>query len=302
MSSLPISEFLKTSLGFANQEKVMKKQQKLAIVAALLTTVSLSAQEGGPPPLPPPPGGMVGAGPFGHGGFRFGGRAKIVTGAPYSADISNQSVQTLADGNTITRSTNGHVARDSQSRTYSQETITGGPFAGNGPVTVTFISDPVAGYTYMLNSSTRTAIRRVLKTPPAGATPDGKVREGKRPFGPENSANVTTSDLGTQNIGGVSAQGKSVTRTIPAGTMGNAQPITFTSETWYSPDLQIPVLAKRDDPRMGRSTYALTNIQRAEPPATLFQVPSDYTVQDAGNAWGPRGRAGHARPSNGSVQ
>lgn len=272
----------------------MKKQLKVAVGAALLMTAALYAQDGGPPP--PPGGGMGGPGPFGHGGF--GGRAKIVTGAPYSADVSNQSVQTLPDGNTITHSTNGHVARNSQGGTYSQETITGGPFAQNGPVTITFISDPVAGYAYTLNSSTKVATRRVLKTPPAsGPTDNGhKGSADKGRFGPRDSANVVTNDLGTQNIGGVNAQGKSATRTIPAGAIGNAQPIVSTSETWYSPDLQIPVLAKRSDARMGQSTYALTNIQRTEPPASLFQVPSDYTVQDATNTWGPGNRAAHGRP------
>ncbi len=276
----------------------MKRQRKLASGAALLITAVLYAQDGGPPL---PRGGMMGAGPFGHGGF--GGRARIVTGAPYSADVSNQSVQTLADGNTITRTTNGHAARDSQGRTYSQETITGGPFAANGPATITFISDPVAGYAYTLNSSTKTALRRVLKTPPAGATSSGKTRQDKQSFGSQqDSVNFATSDLGTQNIGGVSAQGKRITHTIPAGAMGNAQPIVSTSETWYSPDLQVPVLATRNDLRMGQSTYSVTNIQRTEPSAALFQVPSDYTVKDANDTWGPHGRGVHGGLANGPVQ
>jgi len=208
----------------------------------------------------------------------------VVTGAPYSADVSNQSVQTLGDGNTVQRSTNGHIARYSQGRTYSQETITGGPLGQQGPVVVTFINDPVAGYAYVLNANTKAATKRSIPKPPAG-TPG--TRE---PRGPKDPANTTTSDLGTQTIAGVSAQGKSVTHTIPAGAMGNAQPIISTSETWYSPDLQVIVLAKRNDPRMGQSTYSLTNIQRAEPAASLFQVPSDYTVQDAF-----AGRAGRFR-------
>jgi hypothetical protein len=279
----------------------MKRQHQFAIAAALLMTAVLSAQEASPPPpLPNMPGGMMGAGPFGRGGF--GGRAKVITGAPYSADVSNQSVQTLADGNTIIRSTNGHVARDSQGRTYSQETIMGGSFAANGSATITFITDPVAGYAYTLDSSTKTAIRRVLKTPPTGTTPGSNAPQGRAHFGPPDSANVATSDLGTRNISGVNAQGKSATHTIPAGAMGNAQPIVSTNETWYSPDLQIPVLAIRNDPRMGQSTYTLTNIQRSEPPATLFQVPPDYTIQDASNGWGPHGRSVHTRPSSGPVQ
>jgi hypothetical protein len=85
-------------------------------------------------------------------------------------------------------------------------------------------------------------------------------------------------DLGTQEINGVSAQGKRTTTTIPANTIGNQQPIVMTSETWFSPELQTVVQSKHDDPRFGETTYSLTNIQKGEPPADLFQVPSDYTV------------------------
>jgi hypothetical protein len=39
-------------------------------------------------------------------------------------------------------------------------------------------------------------------------------------------------------------------------------------------------MSKRSDPQFGETTYTLTNIQRAEPAAALFAVPSDYTVQE----------------------
>ena len=178
------------------------------------------------------------------------------------------------------RSTTGKVARDSQGRTYTQETISGGFMGANGPVMVTFISDPVAGYNYALNASTKIATRMPKRVPPAGAAERQGRRGGPMGMGPD-SANVQTTDLGTQTIAGVSATGKSVTHTIPAGVMGNAQPIISSGETWYSADLQTLVMAKHTDPRSGVSTYTLQNIVRAEPAASLFQVPSDYTVQDA---------------------
>jgi hypothetical protein len=184
------------------------------------------------------------------------------------------------------------VARDSQGRTYEQQTITGGPLAQNGPATIIFISDPVAGYSYVLNPQTKTATRRTLKTPPAGNPPTSTPKDARGP----GTANRVVNDLGTQAINGVSAQGKSTTHTIAAGTVGNAQPIVSTSEVWYSPDLQIVVLAKRNNPLTGQSTYSLNNIQRAEPPASLFQIPSDYTIQDAQNGPGFRGRRGPQGP------
>jgi hypothetical protein len=216
--------------------------------------------------------GLGGPGPLGMG-LHAG---KIVTGAPYAADVSTSINQTLADGNTINRVTNGRVARDSQGRTYAQQKIAGGFWAQKEPATITFLSDPVAGYTYVLNPNTKVAMRRELKRPPADRAP-----AKDRPGPPPDANDRVEADLGTQTISGINATGKSITRTIPAGTIGNAQPIVEKSEVWTSPDLQIAVLSKRSDPRMGVSTYALSNIQRAEPDASLFQVPSDYTVEDA---------------------
>jgi hypothetical protein len=37
-------------------------------------------------------------------------------------------------------------------------------------------------------------------------------------------------------------------------------------------------MTKHSDPRTGDNTYRLTNINRAEPDPSLFQVPPDYTV------------------------
>ncbi len=223
----------------------------------------------------PPPGGPH------HRGFDGPGmdiglhRGKIVTGAPYSATVTNTHSQVLQDGNTIQNSTTGTVARDSQGRTYEQITFNGARFGQTGPTTLVFINDPVTGYAYTLNATTKVATRHALRTPPAGSSERGRHAENA-----QESVNRVTSDLGAQSVGGVNATGTSVAHTIPANTIGNAAPLTTTRETWTSPDLQIPVLSKTTDPRFGQSVYSLTNIQRAEPPASLFQVPSDYTIKD----------------------
>jgi hypothetical protein len=90
---------------------------------------------------------------------------------------------------------------------------------------------------------------------------------------------VTRESLGTQVISGVTAQGTRTTRTIPAGQMGNQAPIVITMEHWYSPELQTDVMRKETNPQFGETTFQLTNIVRAEPPASLFQVPSNYSIK-----------------------
>jgi hypothetical protein len=256
------------------------KKTHLAVLAGLSITLAAYAQMGGPRPMGGP---LQGHGPRGFGAFMHAW--KVVTGVPYSATATDQSSQALVDGNTIQRTTTAQVARDSRGRTYTQQTMTGGPWAAEGsPKTVVFISDPVAGYSYVLHPEKKVAIRRPTRTPREGTGSSTKF--GGRPHhGPGSEKDVTETNLGAKDISGVgTAQGKSITHTIPAGEIGNAQPIVSTSEIWYSPDLQIVVSSKRNDPRTGESTYTLSNIQRAEPNPSLFQVPSDYTIQDASSA------------------
>lgn len=86
---------------------------------------------------------------------------------------------------------------------------------------------------------------------------------------------VTTS-MGTKDFDGVRAEGKKTTWTIPAGEIGNRSPIEVTSESWYSPDLQLTVYSRYNDPRKGESIYRLAGIKRSEPSADLFRVPEGY--------------------------
>jgi hypothetical protein len=74
-----------------------------------------------------------------------------------------------------------------------------------------------------------------------------------------------------------------VTRTIPAGTIGNQQPIVMSKETWHSPDLQLSLLTKANDRRNGVAVRMVENIVRREPAASIFQIPEDYTVVAAGS-------------------
>ncbi len=94
---------------------------------------------------------------------------------------------------------------------------------------------------------------------------------------------MKTESLGRQTVEGVAADGTRTTMTIPAGQIGNEQPIVVVTETWYSPDLQGVVMQKRTDPRMGDTVMRMTNITHAEPARTLFEVPSDYKISDTAN-------------------
>jgi hypothetical protein len=255
----------------------------LAMAFVVASGVARAQTAAADAPAPPPEGGRPG--PHGPGdemfrflGFEMGMHGKTVTGAPFNATFSAQTTQTLVDGNLIQRSTTGTIARDSQGRTHRDLTLPAiGPWAtsGEAPPHAVFIDDPVAGTHYILQPDKKTAEKM---TPPAGKWNGGNGPSAER-TARGNSKEVVTAELGTQTINGIVALGTRTTHTIPAGAEGNQKPIVVVSERWYSADLQINVMTKRTDPRTGETTVTqLTNIQRAEPDATLFQVPADYTV------------------------
>src|SRR5204863_64732 len=66
-----------------------------------------------------------------------------------------------------------------------------------------------------------------------------------------------------RTIEGLAVEGRKTSTVIPAGQIGNEQPITITSEEWTSPELHVLVMTHHNDPRSGESSYRLTNIVRA---------------------------------------
>jgi hypothetical protein len=115
-------------------------------------------------------------------------------------------------------------------------------------------------------------------TPAAGAGGRG----GGGGIRARSSENAAVGPLERRTIEGVAVEGRKTTTVIPAGQVGNEQPITITSEEWRAPELNLLVLTRHSDPRTGESIYRLQNIIRAEPDRSLFMVPADYTVKDTG--------------------
>ena len=134
--------------------------------------------------------------------------------------------------------------------------------------------------TETVNGAVTTAINGAVTHDVAGGVSGYSISTGDRGFAWSSDAEVNRESLGKQTIEGVEAEGTRVTFTIPAGKIGNERPIVTVNERWYSPELQAIVMSKNSDPRMGETTYRLTNIVRSEPDPSLFQVPSDYTVKE----------------------
>jgi hypothetical protein len=81
-------------------------------------------------------------------------------------------------------------------------------------------------------------------------------------------------------IEGLEAKGERVTMTVPEGAEGNDRPLEIIRETWVATKGRIVLMSSSKDPRRGETTMRLSNLVLDEPPAELFQVPVDYTIQE----------------------
>jgi hypothetical protein len=230
---------------------------------------------------------------------------KVVRGAPYQAEAVNEFVQTLPDGNRIVRRTSSTVARDSEGRTRREHGLAAiGPvLAGGNDLRSIFINDPVAGVSWILEPGEKIARKLVRPAGDAAAAGVRVIEKHAEKADDDKDRRVVerivikspgdgtftkklprpeSENLGSKVIEGVEATGTRSTITIPAGEMGNEKPLAIVTERWYSSELNTVVMSRHSDPRMGETTFRLTQINRGEPERALFEVPGDYTVKEGG--------------------
>lgn len=234
-----------------------------------------------------------------------------VKGAPFCAVITTEHTQPFADGNRIHTTDSSTVCRDSEGRSRREAglNLLGAAAQKTGTKLITIV-DPVAGVRYVLDSNSKTARKMALPPPlPPGfaggkfehhagtAIKEDRVMVLRGPgepgapgsdvmfgnvfvnteVGPNGPASASE-NLGDQTFDGIHATGTRVSTTIPAGKMGNEQPIIVTSERWYSPELKATIMTKHNDPWAGEMKTQFSNVNTAEPDTSLFVVPADYKI------------------------
>jgi hypothetical protein len=152
----------------------------------------------------------------------------------------------------------------------------------NGSIVVT---DPVTNTrtAWMLNfpSSVRTvSVTHMLSglKMPRPLTPQDEYNMQKRIAQSQDpkAGSQRVEDLGTRNILGLQASGFRITRSTTTMIAGNSILLTYVEETWVSDQYRMVLLDIQDDPIVGKSTYEVTDFNRDEPDASLFQPPAGY--------------------------
>jgi hypothetical protein len=200
---------------------------------------------------------------FIRGGGPLGGRAGVrghllaITGAPYSAD---KTIETVQAGVRVTE--HAKEFRDSEGRLRHESQLD-----ANGMWKTLEIEDLVAGYRYRIEAPWTNVVNR-WKIP-------GIINR----MSASELAPLQHADVGTQTIAGLTAYG--VRHAIPR-VRGFDQ-----TETWTAPEPMIVLLTRSVMPTRETVTQ-VTNLVRAEPDPALFQFPKDFFILDTSSTTAPR--------------
>ena len=92
----------------------------------------------------------------------------------------------------------------------------------------------------------------------------------------------TTESLGTQEIAGLQTTGTRTTTVLPAGMMGNTEPLRIVHEVWISDALHVPLRELDINPLSGTRTMTTDKAERTPREAVLFHVPAGLPVKVLG--------------------
>jgi hypothetical protein len=198
-----------------------------------------------------------------------------IPNAPFTATVNTEWTRKLEDGATMTTHNQRIIARDGSGRVF-EERRNFTP-ASEPPAPMAWqleYADPQTHVIYRCHPANRScnlgdyfAPAKLTPPPPAGDFGGGKMF-------------VSRVALGTDTVGGLEAIGSRETTTLAAGAMGNDRPVETVKEFWYSPQLGINLIEKRQDPKSGTQKFEVDNIQLGEPDAKFFDLPPNYEVID----------------------
>ena len=222
-----------------------------------------------------------------------------VAGAPYSGHMTSQTVRTLANGTHLNMQANDQpmTYRDSVGRTRTDAAMQPTPMMAQAAASfqpritrLPEISDPVAGFRYVLDDTNHIAHRIAIQARqnqiPAQAQARAALaaRTSAAPVAHramDNGVTSTTENLGTQSMFGITVTGQRTTTTYPIGTwQGNDAPVTSVGETWRSDQYGLMLLSTNTQPDGSVSTTTMKDFSSAEPDPTLFLVTAGYQIVD----------------------
>ena len=200
-----------------------------------------------------------------------------IPNVPFSGTVRVERTSIRPDGSTVQTWSQRLIARDNGGRIYNEYrpfmpmTVSTVP-----PATSIHLYDPQNRMSESLYPLRKTYEATILNRPPSTDTPDDFASPTSASAQPSDFAR--REDLGNRTIAGVSTHGVRVSQVLPAAQSGTGRDVVVVNEYWYAEALRLNLLTRHDDPRTGSVTMTVTEINRTEPNAALFGVPSNYTM------------------------
>jgi hypothetical protein len=225
-----------------------------------------------------------------------------VKGVPFSATQTTVHEQTLVDGTVIKSTVEVLLARDGEGRMRAEGTTKSSSGAAS-QTRVVAVWNPIdrkemtwisgnqsanfATVVHLPEMQINGMMGALASVPPPPPPPPGVLSRPQQALAAPPShlnpdtGNIHTETLPADTIAGLDVAGTRTTQVIPAGTVDNDRDMTVLSETWTSPELGYIVRQMTSDPRTGKITTELSNIDRSEPDPAQFKLPEGYKVVDA---------------------
>jgi hypothetical protein len=195
--------------------------------------------------------------------------------APFTATVNTEWTRTLEDGARMTLKNHRLIARDAQGRVFQERRFLAPEREGN-PITrltSTEVTDPTTHTAAYCNPYEHVCELRAYSTPavPPIAAP------GQSPGG---GAMLTRTELGTQTVNGLEIVGTREVMTVKGAVLGTDRPVAISKEFWYSRQLGLNIITRRDDPRNGAEVFTIDDISLGDPDPKLFALPADARIID----------------------
>ena len=87
-------------------------------------------------------------------------------------------------------------------------------------------------------------------------------------------------ELGFRSVNGLDLVGTRESQPLGLTATGSDRPLAVVKEFWFSKQLGLNVITRRDDPRSGIEAFTVTDIHLSEPDRALFTLPADSKVVD----------------------
>jgi hypothetical protein len=204
--------------------------------------------------------------------------------APFTAVVKETFDQKLADGNSIHGTVRYRIARDAAGRTMSEMP---GCYTGEDGhrhqsyrVTVYDRSTDTNESWELSGGQSKIATTFHMPTPQPPSPAEIAAMKANAHVRQATVSPWQIEQLGTREFQGLSATGTRRTQTIPAGEEGNALPLVTIDESWISRDLNVTLMANRDDPRRGRTTAEIEELHQGDPDPAIFSPPEGYIIKD----------------------